>query len=187
MNQPFRLSELQEPCVAFTAADFERMLKLGAFANMRAELVGGALVKMMPALPGHGERNATLVLQLHATFGGKPLAIATDLAIRIDELSVRAADIAVYPKTLEANAVPSGANILLAVEIADTTVARDLGEKLADYGRAGVAQYWVVDSAARIVHVMGSPKVDGGYVDRQVVRFGDPISVPWSDAIVILD
>jgi Uma2 family endonuclease len=163
------------------------MLKLGAFADMRAELVGGALVKMMPALPGHGERNATLVLRLHATINGQPLAIATDLAIRIDELSVRAADIAVYPKTLQADEVPSGADILLAVEIADTTVARDLGEKLADYGRAGVAQYWVVDSAARVVHIMANPKMDGGYADRQVLRFGDPISVAWSDIPVILD
>lgn len=187
MNHPFRLSVLQEPRVAFTAADFERMLKLGAFADMRAELVGGALVKMMPALPGHGERNATLVVRLHATINRRPLAIATDLTIKIDDLSVRAADIAVYRDTLAADEIPKGADILLAVEIADTTLARDLGEKLADYGRAGVAHYWVVDAAARVVHVMASPKTDGGYAERHVVRFGDPLSVPWSDAIVTLD
>ncbi|PVX29935.1 Uma2 family endonuclease [Sphingomonas pokkalii] len=187
MNHPFRLAELQEPRVAFTAADFERMLKLGAFADMRAELVGGALVKMMPALPGHGERNATLVLRLHATINGQPLAIATDLAIRIDDLTVRAADIAIYPDTLPQDEVPDGADILLAVEIADTTLARDLGEKFADYGRAAVPNYWVVDAAARVVHVMTSPKPDGGYADRQVARFGDPVPVPWSDVPVTLD
>lgn len=187
MNHSFRLAELQAPGVAFTAADFERMLKLGAFTDMRAELVGGALVKMMPALPGHGERNATLVLRLHATTHGKPLAIATDLAIRIDDLTARAADIAVYSDALPADEVPDGADILLVVEIADTTLARDLGEKVADYGRAGVPYYWVVDAAARVVHVMASPKADGGYADRQVVRFGDPVPVPWSDVPVILD
>ncbi|WP_448663183.1 Uma2 family endonuclease [Sphingomonas sp. CJ20] len=186
MNHPFRLGAAIDPRAAFTAADFERMLNLGAFADMRAELSGGVLEKMMPALPGHGERNVTLAVRLHETMAAAPLSIGSDIAIRIDEVTVRGADIAVYPHGITANRIPEGRDIVLAVEIADTTLARDLGEKLVDYARAGVPHYWVVDAAAGVVHVMANPGPDG-YADRRVIRFGDPLPVPWSDACVTID
>ncbi|MEI9851169.1 MAG: Uma2 family endonuclease [Sphingomonas sp.] len=58
--------------------------------------------------------------------------------------------------------------------------------KLVDYGRAGVANYWVVDAVARVVQIMRRPGTDG-YGEREVVRFGDALPVPCTDATITID
>ena len=84
------------------------------------------------------------------------------------------------------NRLLAAADILLVVEVAETTLARDLGHKRADYAAAGVAHYWVVDRAAGIVHVHRQP--DGSaYRDIEAVRFGEPLAVPGTDATIIID
>ncbi|MDT8760852.1 Uma2 family endonuclease [Sphingomonas psychrotolerans] len=186
MNEQVRISSDQEWRVAFTAADFERMMRLGAFADMRAELAEGVLEKMMPALPPHGERNVSLALQLRGVLPDARFRIASDLAIRIAETTVRAADIAVYTSNLAPDRMPEGKDMLLVVEIADTTLSRDLGVKLVDYGRSGVPNYWVIDAAAQVVRVMTDPQTDG-YRVQETFRFGEPVPVPGSDATITLD
>jgi Uma2 family endonuclease len=108
--------------------------------------------------------------------------IASDLAIRIDETTVRAADLAVYAVDLPQDRMPDGKDVLLVVEIADTTLSRDLG---IDYGRAGVPNYWVIDAAARLVQVMTGPKSDG-YRIQTAVPFGDALPVPGVNATITL-
>lgn len=185
MNEQTRLPPVRNWLVAFTAEDFERMMRLGAFADMRVELVAGDLEKMMPALPGHGERNFAVGMQLHQALG-REFRIGTDIAIRIDSVTIRAADIAVYPADLDTDVLPQGKDIMLAVEIADTTLSRDLGAKVADYARAGVPNYWVVDAKARVVHVMRDPTADGFGV-REIVRFGEPLTLAGQKAPIIID
>ena len=173
MNEQTRLSPARDWIVAFTALDFERMMRLGAFDDMRVELVSGDLEKMMPALPAHGERNFAVGMRLFQALGSE-FRIGTDIAIRIDAITVRAADIAVYPASLAGDRLPDGSEILLAVEIADTMLSRDLGAKVTDYARAGVQNYWVVDATARVVHVMRERRADG-FAVREIVRFGEPL------------
>lgn len=48
MNQQVRVTPASDWKVPFTADDFLHMLELGAFADMRAELVRGEIEKMMP-------------------------------------------------------------------------------------------------------------------------------------------
>ncbi|TGX53403.1 Uma2 family endonuclease [Sphingomonas gei] len=186
MNEQVRIASDQDWRIAFTAADFERMMRLGAFADMRAELAEGVLEKMMPALPSHGERNISVALQLRSVLPVENFRIASDLAIRIDETTVRAADIAVYASDLPSDRMPEGKDVMLVVEIADTTLSRDLGVKRIDYGRAGVANYWVIDAAAQVVRVMTDPNADG-YSVQEVVGFGHPLRVPGGDTTITLD
>ncbi|MEI9851168.1 MAG: Uma2 family endonuclease [Sphingomonas sp.] len=113
MNQQARVLPASDWRVAFTADDFERMMRLGAFADMRAELAGGELEKMMPALPSHGERNVSVALKLQQALSGTSMRVASDLAIRIDDTTVRAADVAVYAAGLAADRVPPGSDIVL--------------------------------------------------------------------------
>lgn len=56
MNEQTRLARPKHT-VPFTADDYLRMLELGAFEDMRVELVRGGLEKMMPAHWQHGELN----------------------------------------------------------------------------------------------------------------------------------
>ena len=52
---------------------------------------------------------------------------------------------------------PTAADVLLLVEVADSSLAWDRGPKLALYARHGVAEVWIVDLTGRAVEVFGSP------------------------------
>ena len=185
MNEQTRLAR-PDHLVAFSAEDFLRMMDLGAFADMRAELVRGEIEKMMPAGWSHGELNATLAILLAPHF--KPLGarIGTDVVIRIADTTVRAGDVVVVRPGTNPGRALLGDEVLLAVEIADTTLDRDMADKRVDYAGAGIAHYWVVDANRQVVHVFGEP-VDGDYALVATVRFGDPLGVPGTDAAIIIE
>jgi Uma2 family endonuclease len=170
----------------FTNAEFARMMALGAFADMRVELVDGELVKMSPAGLDHGRTNFAVANRLASAAPDLAERIAIDLAVEIGAGSVRAPDIAVLRSSLSGAGPAQGEDLLLAVEIADATIARDLGEKAADYARAGIAAYWVVDLRGRVVHVFSKPE-NGGYEERTLVRFGEPLPVPGAAVSITID
>lgn len=176
MNEQTRLAR-PDHLVPFSAEDFLRMMELGAFADMRAELVRGEIEKMMPAHWSHGELNATLAILLAPHFRPRGARIGTNVVIRISDTTVRAADVVVVRPDAEPGRALLGNEILLAVEIADTTLHRDMADKRVDYAAAGIADYWVVDAARQVVHVFGE-LVDGDYALVATVRFGEPLGLP---------
>jgi len=184
VNEQTRLSR-PDPLSPFTAEDFLRMVALGAFENMRAELVRGEIEKMMPAHWNHGELNATVAALLLAELKPTGARVGTDVVIRIAETTVRAADIVAVRPDASPGAVLSGSDVLLAVEIADTTLDRDMADKRVDYAAAGIAHYWVIDAARRVVHSFGEP-VDSDYAQVGTVRFGEPLPVPGTDATIVI-
>ncbi len=66
------------------------------------------------------------------------------------------------------------ASVALVAEVADTSLAIDLGRKAAIYAAAGVAEYWVVDLGARLIHQHWSPQGDT-YGRREEMAFGGRI------------
>jgi Uma2 family endonuclease len=63
----------------------------------------------------------------------------------------------------------------LVVEVADTTLAFDLGTKAALYGRGGIAELWVVDVQDRSVRVFREPSASG-YRASFTVAAGQSVS-----------
>ena len=49
---------------------------------------------------------------------------------------------------------PTAADVLLLIEVSDSSIAKDLQEKADIYAEAGVAEYWIVDIPASRIHVM---------------------------------
>ena len=66
---------------------------------------------------------------------------------------------------------PIAADVLLLVEVADSSLAYDRGPKLALYARHGVPEVWVVDLAGRAVEICREPGTEG-YVERRRVTEG---------------
>lgn len=161
------------------------MIECGAFEDMRVELVAGVIEKMAPAYGDHGARNAVVVSRIIAAYGPANVWVAVDLAIQIDELEVRGADIAVVPAGIPGNRLVAGHETLLLVEIANSTLGRDLGEKVVSYGRAGVPEYWVVDLPGKVTHVFTQPN-EGGFGSRTDVPFDQPLYPPWSTGPVTI-
>jgi Uma2 family endonuclease len=186
MNQQVRIVSAPECYAAdgFTAHDFLLMLKRGAFENMRTELVEGVIEKKAPAHGDHGQRNGNIVVKIGMALGADT-PIATDLVIQIDEQTVRAVDIAVGKANFPSG--PANAeNLLFVVEVADSSLNRDLGEKADEYARIGIPTYWVVDMRGRATHVMTQPG-ETGYASREIVRFGETLLIPGTDSSIIID
>jgi Uma2 family endonuclease len=81
---------------------------------------------------------------------------------------------------------PRPEGILLAIEVADTTLRFDLVSKSVAYSRAGIAEYWVADVTGKQVFVHRNPGPDG-YSSIQAYRSGEtihPVTQPDSGIAV---
>ena len=74
---------------------------------------------------------------------------------------------------------PTAADVLLLVEVADSSLAFDRGPKLALYARHAVPEVWIVDLPGRLVEVCRGPGPDG-YAERRRLTVGlvAPMLVP---------
>ena len=62
---------------------------------------------------------------------------------------------------------PDRDDVLLLIEVADTSLRYDRGSKLRAYARARIPEVWIVDLTTDRVEVYREPR-DDGYTDRQV-------------------
>ena len=58
---------------------------------------------------------------------------------------------------------PGPADVFLLVEVADSSVLYDRGEKLSAYARANIPEYWLVNLVERVVEVYRLPLPTGTY------------------------
>ena len=79
---------------------------------------------------------------------------------------------------------PLPGDILLLIEVADTTLPLDLGEKATLYAEAGIPEYWVVDIEGRRLLAHRQP-AGGGYSDVRSFA-GDDGVAPLSDPKALL-
>ncbi len=68
-------------------------------------------------------------------------------------------------------------DVLLVIEVADTSLEYDLTVKLRLYARAGIPEYWVVDANAEVLHLYRAPAGDGYREHRHAVR-GETVELP---------
>ncbi len=111
--------------------------------------------------------------------------VQIEAAVQLGPDTLRAIDVSVIKTFGDDVPFPDPASILLAVEIAVTSLAEDMGPKLRDYARAGIPHYWVVDVEGRRVHVMQTP-LDGDYAERKPYPFGSPIPVQGKAATIVI-
>lgn len=184
MNAYARLEPAIVDDSRFSVREYVEMMDVGAFADMKVELVEGRLEKVAPAQTRHSRMNGRLYALLLAIF--EPLGgdLGIDLAVSIGSRTIRGIDIAAGLRRFSEGVPPAG-EVFLAVEIAETTLSRDLGPKAGDYGRAGIPHYWVVDLCASVVHVMGEPG-ERGYASRHLIRFGERLAVPGTSESITL-
>lgn len=125
----------------------------------RLELIGGELVPMSPK----GVRHETVKrLILRAWRQAPPAAgdILFETTLRINDDTYLEPDLLLVPPSAPLKGL-AGPLILLAIEVADTSLGYDLGRKPAIYSRFGVAELWVIDAVRRETHVFTGPTATG--------------------------
>lgn len=176
----------------FNAAEFERIARAGAFMDARLELREGKIVKMSPAYVPHGTVHASLFLALAQAMRDSAIGLKALIEVTVDlgEYFQPRPDIVVWDEqALEsrpAGPVP-GPAVRLVIEVADTSLADDLGGKLIAYAHAGVGEYWVADVAKGRLLLHAAPNGDT-YERRETRAFGEvvkaltlPLSIDTSE------
>jgi Uma2 family endonuclease len=157
---------LQPPRKRFTRREVEQMLEAGLFAGQRFELIDGDLIDKMGQNPPHSSAIRFLIAWLTKIFGAERILVQlpVEAAAAERERTLPEPDMAVLieSKADYRRRHPRGDELLLAVEVADTTVRYDATMKRDLYARAGVPEYWVLDIGGRRVVVHRTP-VAGKY------------------------
>ena len=162
-----------------------RMIDAGSFGDAHVELVDGELIEMSPSHSEHGRLMLLLGHLLYQAYADTDFVLYGDIITKFDDSNTRAPDIAVVDKGIgdRKQLVPS--DILLAVEIAGSTLNVDLGRKRIDYASAGIRHYWVVDVEGRRTHCYADPQ-GADYAAIQVVPFGEAVAVPGADGVIVV-
>ncbi len=131
---------------------------LGFLDPERYELLDGDLIEKVKNLP-HTFVLTALLEWAAANFPRHWQSEAPiDVAPGENETNAPEPDLTVVSRLLrELNGFPSPEDILLVVEVADSTLRRDLGAKAHRYARAGIVEYWVVDVEGQRVVVYRQP------------------------------
>jgi Uma2 family endonuclease len=165
----------------FTSAEFYNMANRGAFAGFRVELRRGMIVKMSPKWYPHGALQADLMFALKAAMNQAGLGsqVLSETTVNFGGGFEPMPDLIVLDPALlqvQKGPIPPSA-VKLVVEVSDSSLEDDMGEKREDYASAGVAEYWVADVNSKRVIRHAAPN---GSV------FGTELSTPLSEPIAML-
>lgn len=156
---PSALDERDPRRIRWTRADCDRFEREGLLAPGRYELVEGDVRKKMGQNYPHLLALNLLVGWLLSRFGSE--RIINQGTIDIDAESAPEPDAAVlYAPLRTLGRLPQAIDILLAIEVSDTTLRFDLGPKSRVYARSGIPEYWVLDIEGRRLHVHREPVGD---------------------------
>ena len=156
----------------FTVDEYHRMAEAGILSeDDRVELIDGEIVEMVPI----GSRHAACVDRLTRLFTsqvGDQAIVRVQSPIRLGRRSEPQPDIALLRPRADfyASAHPGPEDVLLVVEVAETSVEADREVKLSLYGRAGVLEAWLVDLSGEIIEVHRNPSPDGYRSVQQFTR-----------------
>ncbi len=148
---------------SWTVGEYERMAEAGVLGeDDRVELLGGEIIEMAPIGPGHAATVRALARLFHQQVGDGCVVSVQD-PIRLAERSEPQPDVAllVWRDDLYLKRLAGPADVLLVVEVADSSVESDRDLKLPAYGQAGIPEAWLVDLAAGVVEAHSGPDADG--------------------------
>jgi Uma2 family endonuclease len=172
---------------AFTVDDYMRMLAAGILTeDDRVELIEGEIIEMSPI----GDLHAGCVNQINALFNwllGRQVIVSVQNPVRLDNHSEPQPDVALLKlrKDYYAQAKPTPADVLLIVEVADSSIDYDRRVKVPLYARALIPAVWLVDLNADAIEVYSQP-ANGAYQVIQTTHRGDRLTLESLPNLVIM-
>jgi len=156
----------------FTSDEVQAMLRAGILhEDDPLELIDGQLVVMSPINDPH----VVCVNRLNRLFVERTppeVAVSVQNPVRIDEHNEPEPDVTL---STALNGAPHPEDVLLLVEVADSTLAYDRDVKRPLYARAGIPEVWILDLEARHIEVHREPD-DDVYRTRHLAGLDDTVT-----------
>ena len=153
----------------FTVEEYLRMAAAGILTeDDRVELIDGQIVTMSPI----GDRHVEAVNRCTEAFAAVVVArrarLSTQNPLRLDGYNDPQPDVAVVrPGVLGA---PRSGDVLLVIEVAESSLTYDRRTKLPLYARAGIGETWLLDLEGDALEVHREPGPDGYALVRRCRR-----------------
>lgn len=145
---------------AFTVDEIRRMQDTGILADdENFELIDGEIVPMGPKYAAH-ERIKSMVGMALARNCPADLIIGFESSLFLSPTTFVEPDICLYARHIPSDEV-RGPDVLLAVEVAASSLAFDLGTKAAIYAKHGVRELWVIDATTHNTFMHKGPTEAG--------------------------
>ena len=145
---------------AFTVDEVLRMQAAGIISeDENFELIEGEIVPVGPKYAAH-ERIKSILGMEASKACPSDLIVGFETSIFLDPHTFVEPDLCLYPRRLQSQDVRGG-DILLAIEIAGSSLAYDRGVKARLYARHGVRELWVIDARERRTWVHKQPSENG--------------------------
>jgi Uma2 family endonuclease len=148
----------------FSSDEFGRMVEAGILAeDERLELLRGEIISMTPIGKRHAACINRLTLLLGPLLASRQVIVSVQNPIHLDNYSEPQPDLVVArfrPDAYE-DALPAPADILLLVEVTDSSDEYDRAEKLPLYSQFGISEVWLVRLNPGVVESFRTPSPEG--------------------------
>jgi len=149
--------------------------------DARVELLDGQIIDMAPIGPAHGG-SVNRLIRLFSELGDGRWLVSAQNPVHLDRHSEPQPDLTLLKPAPDDYTTrhPGPEDVLLLIEVSDTSLAYDRLEKLPAYGREGIAEVWIVNLPEQTIEVYREPHF-AGYGKTAVLRAGDkacPMAFP---------
>ena len=169
-----------------TVDEYYRMAEVGVLAaDARTELIEGEIIDMAPI----GSRHADIVDRLNKLLVRSlpdGFALGVQRPIRLGMQSEPQPDLVVYKDDPARRGHPSPPDILLVIEVSDTTLRLDREKKAPLYAQHGIPELWIIDVQKRQLLRFSEPR-DGEYQKLETTQSGWVQMLQLADVKVDLD
>jgi Uma2 family endonuclease len=162
----------------FSVEDYEQMIDTCILGEEdRVELIRGEIIDKMAI----GDAHAASVKKLNRRFGkafGDAVVVGVQDPIRLLDSEPEPDISLLVPRDdFYESGKPRASDILLLIEVADTSLEFDRETKLPLYAQSGIREFWIVNLVERCLEVHRDPTSEGQYRDMSVLRPGDEVEI----------
>jgi Uma2 family endonuclease len=162
--------------------DYHRMAEAGILSeDDRVELIKGEILDMSP-IGGPHMTCVNLLNDILVPAVREHAFVSVQNPVRLGEHSEPEPDVALLVRRDYGRSVPSAEDVLLIIEVSDSTLAHDRDVKMPLYAQAGIPQAFLIDLANEMVYRYSEPH---GHIYRFIEQFrrGDRVLIEVPPAI----
>lgn len=168
------------PLRLFTVDEYHEMIEAGVFVGgRRCELIHGLIVEKPLPNPPHSKSTRRLIRRLVPLFPAPDWVVGIQDAITLSD-SEPEPDFyaATGPENKYDDHHPGPKDLVLVVEVADSSLGFDRGTKLAMYAKARVVEYWIINVNERRIEVYTQPRGGKNPTYKRQTNYGPDDEVP---------
>lgn len=160
----------------FSVDEYYQMIELGLLKDYeKAEIIEGELISKMPI----GEKHSAIVERLSEILHdelGKSVSLRNQQPIKFSDYNEPQPDLAILQRRDDfyfyEKPVPK--DVLILIEVSDSTLKYDRDTKLALYAEAEIPEVWIINLPNNIIEVHQKPSI-GIYQLAQIYKSGEVV------------